>query len=201
MLPFAYQGVTDKGTNTVASGSQLHASGELQALVRDCIANNRQAQKKLYDTYAPVIYGVIRRYLNNQSAAEEVLNDTFYRVFTKLSQYAFTGPIEGWMRRIAINLITDHLRKHTKFEQEVHPEQMVETGVDADAQIGKLAYKELLSLIHELPATQRMVFNLYVFEDLQHREIGQLLQITENNSRWQLNDARRRLKEKINNLM
>jgi len=194
--------VTDRANTTSVNGSEpLQASGELQALVRDCIAGNRQAQKKMYDTYAPVVYGVIRRYLNNQSAAEEVLNDTFYRVFTKLSQYTFTGAIEGWMRRIAINLITDHLRKHTKFEAEVHPEQMVETGVDADSQVGKLAYKELLTLIHQLPATQRMVFNLYVFEDMQHKDIAQLIQITENNSRWHLNDARRRLKEKINNLM
>lgn len=155
----------------------------------------------MYDTYAPVVYGVIRRYLYNPSAAEEVLNDTFYRVFTKLSQYSFTGPIEGWMRRIAINLITDHLRKHTKFEQEVHPEHIQETAVDEDWQIGRLAYKELLALIHQLPATHRMVFNLYVFEDMQHKEIAQHLQITENNSRWHLNDARRRLKEKINNHM
>lgn len=194
--------MTDRANTTSVNGREpLQASGELQALVRDCIAGNRLAQKKMYDTYAPVVYGVIRRYLNNQSAAEEVLNDTFYRVFTKLSQYTFTGAIEGWMRRIAINLITDHLRKHTKFEQEVHPEQMVETGVDADAQIGKLAYKELLALIHQLPATQRMIFNLYVFEDLPHKDIAQLMQITENNCRWHLNDARRRLKEKINNHM
>ncbi len=194
--------MTDRANTTSVNGREpLQASGELQALVRDCIAGNRLAQKKMYDTYAPVVYGVIRRYLNNQSAAEEVLNDTFYRVFTKLSQYTFTGAIEGWMRRIAINLITDHLRKHTKFEQEVHPEQMVETGVDTDTQIGKLAYKELLALIHQLPATQRMVFNLYVFEDLPHKDIAQLMQITENNCRWHLNDARRRLKEKINNHM
>ena len=194
--------MTDRNTNTSVNGSQpLHASGELQALVRDCIAGNRQAQKKMYDTYAPVVYGVIRRYLYNPSAAEEVLNDTFYRVFTKLSQYSFTGPIEGWMRRIAINLITDHLRKHTKFEQEVHPEHIQETAVDEDWQVGRLAYKELLALIHQLPATQRMVFNMYVFEDMQHKEIAGQLQITENNSRWHLNDARRRLKEKINNHM
>lgn len=194
--------MTDRNTNTSVNGSQaLHASGELQALVRDCIAGNRQAQKQLYDKYAPVVYGVIRRYLYNPSAAEEVLNDTFYRVFTKLSQYSFTGPIEGWMRRIAINLITDHLRKHTKFEQEVHPEHIQETAVDEDWQVGRLAYKELLALIHQLPATQRMVFNMYVFEDMQHKEIAGQLQITENNSRWHLNDARRRLKEKINNHM
>lgn len=194
--------MTDRNTNTSVNGSQpLQATGELQALVRDCIAGNRQAQKKMYDTYAPVVYGVIRRYLYNPSAAEEVLNDTFYRVFTKLSQYSFTGPIEGWMRRIAINLITDHLRKHTKFEQEVHPEHIQETAVDEDWQVGRLAYKELLALIHQLPATHRMVFNLYVFEDMQHKEIAQHLQISENNSRWHLNDARRRLKEKINNHM
>jgi RNA polymerase sigma-70 factor (ECF subfamily) len=63
--------------------------------------------------------------------------------------------------------------------------------------IGKLAYQELLAMIHRLPATQRTVFNLFVFEQYTHREISALLGITENNSRWQLNDARRRLKEQI----
>lgn len=176
---------------------------ELMQLVRDCIAGNRNAQRKMYDTYAPVVYGVIRRYLFNKEAAEEVLNDTFFKVFTKLEQYEFKGSLEGWMRRIAINRITDYLRKHGKFENEVHPDPETHhiEGYVADNQVGKLSYKELLVLIHQLPDTHRMVFNLYVFEDMMHKEIATLVGISEGNSRWYLNDARRKLKENIINHM
>ena len=72
--------------------------------------------------------------------------------------------------------------------------------VDNDV-TGKLGYKELLQKVYELPDTQRTVFNLFVFEQFSHKEIGDELGITENNSRWYLNDARKRLKEKITSSM
>ncbi|MBS1771396.1 MAG: sigma-70 family RNA polymerase sigma factor [Bacteroidetes bacterium] len=169
-------------------------------LVKDCIAGKRAAQHEFYNHYAPFVYGVIRRYLFNANAAEEVLNDTFFRVFTKMDQYGFKGSLEGWMRRIAINLVTDHLRGHIKFENEVYTDSDAISAYVDENQVSKLSYKELLAYVHELPDTHRLVFNLYVFEDLPHKEIAQLIGITENNSRWHLNDARRRLKEKINNV-
>ncbi len=169
--------------------------------MKDCIAGKRAAQQELYNTYAPFIYGVIRRYLYNQSAAEEVLNDTFYRVFTKLGQFAFTGSLEGWMRRIAVNLVTDNLRQHIKFEQEIAVETDTINAYVDENQVHRLSYKELLAFVHQLPHTQRLVFNMHVFEDMPHKEIADMLGITENNSRWQLNDARKRLKEKIQNTM
>lgn len=165
-------------------------------LVRECIAESRTAQKQLYDLYAPKAFGIIKRYVyDDKSAAEEILNDSFYKVLTKLNQYSFQGSFEGWIRRIVVNTITDHLRKSINEEhlKEVQPEDAY-TNYD---QVGVLAHKELLELIHSLPSGQRTVFNLFVIENYSHKEIGTLLGITENNSRWYLNDARRRLKEKI----
>lgn len=170
-------------------------------LVKDCIAGKRAAQKQLYDACAPFIYGVIRRYLYNADAAQEVLNDTFYKVFTKIGQYNAQGPLEAWMRRIAINTITDHLRKYVKYEQEVPADaETIDAYVDNNA-VSKLSYKELLALVHQLPDTHRLVFNLYVLEDMTHKEIAAELQISEGNSRWHLNDARKKLKEKITKMM
>lgn len=171
---------------------------ELSSLVRDCIAQNRLAQKKLYDRYSPFIYSIIKRYEYNEQSACEILNDVFLKVFTKLEQYSFEGAIEGWMRRIAINTITDHIRKYVKDKQTVSGElQEHNAYIDSNAVQG-IAYKELLGLIHGLPEMQKAVFNLHVFESLPHKEIGNLLNITENNSRWYLNMARKSLKEKIN---
>ncbi|OJW96508.1 MAG: hypothetical protein BGO70_01700 [Bacteroidetes bacterium 43-93] len=173
---------------------------ELPGLLQDCLAGRRSAQKTLYEAYAPFVLGIIKRYLYNQAGADEILNDAFFRIFTRIDQYAFKGSFEGWMRKIVINLVTDHLRQNIKHERIIH-DKVEEYNVYVDDSVSKLSYKELLALIHQLPDTQKAVFNLYVFEDCSHKEIGEYLSITENNSRWYLNDARKRLKEKINNNM
>lgn len=174
---------------------------ELSVLIRDCIAENRAAQKKLYDMYAPAAYGVIRRYLyRDDEAAQEILNDAFYKVLTRLNQYSFSGAFEGWIRRIVVNTITDHLRKNIKDVPQMKEVQPEDAATDSES-IGRLSHKELMAIIQTLPDTQRAVFNLYVFEDYPHKDIAAVLSISENNSRWYLNDARKRLREKINFIM
>ena len=174
---------------------------ELRQLLRDCLAGKRVAQKKLYDRFSPLLFGIIRRYMPGQAAAGEVLNDSFYKIFSKLDTYQFTGSFEGWMRRIVVHTITDHFRKTSRIPH-MDSTDLVEVNVQVmqDA-ISRIHYKELLRLIHALPDTQRTVFNLFVFEQFSHKEIGDQLGLSENNSRWYLNDARRRLKEKITSMM
>jgi RNA polymerase sigma factor (sigma-70 family) len=168
---------------------------DLPLLIRECIAQNRMAQKKLYDKYAAFVFGIIKRYEYDERVAAEILNDSFFKIFTKLDQFSFQGAFEGWMRRIIINTVTDHLRRNIKEKNMIKQEaKEYDAYVDSGAVEG-LAYKELLQLIYKLPTVQRMVFNLFVFESMQHKEIGQSLNITENNSRWYLNDARKRLKD------
>ncbi len=175
--------------------------GELGMLIRDCIAQSRSAQKKLYDLYTPAAYGVIRRYLyNNEVAAEEILNDSFLKILTKLDQYNFTGSFEGWIRRIVVNTITDYARKNIINEQKHHEVQNEDAYINSES-VEKISHKELLQIIQTLPDAQRTVFNLFVFENYAHKEIAALLNINENNSRWYMNDARKRLKEKINSIM
>jgi len=180
---------------TVATG--MPGDGDLYVLVKECVAGSRSAQKRLYDMYAPKAFGVIRRYVSdNDVLAEEILNDSFYKVLTKLEQYSFQGSFEGWIRRIVINTATDHMRK--SISRESHKELHPEDATVRSEPVGILAHKELLALVQSLPKAQRTVFNLFVMENYAHKEIAELLNINENNSRWYLNDARRRLKEKIN---
>ena len=170
---------------------------ELQDLVGKCIAGDRTAQKEIYDKYSLVFYGVIKRYIFNNESAAEVLNDAFYKILTRMHLYSGSGPFEGWMRAIVVHSITDHLRKYIKHEQTIKSGiEEYDVGVEEDLN-GKLNWKELLAIIHELPDVQRAVFNLYVFEGYQHKEIGALLGLSENNSRWHLNAARKKLKQKI----
>lgn len=169
----------------------------LSLLILKCKSKDKKAQKQLYDRFAPTLYAKIRRYVYEVNSAAEILNDSFFKILTNLDSYSSTGPFEGWMHRITINTIMDHLRKNIKHNQ------MTQSGSEdpevpiPETAVGKIAYKELLELIHALPEVQRSVFNLFVFDDCSHKEIAAYLGITENNSRWHLNDARRRLKEKI----
>jgi len=174
---------------------------ELHILIRECIAHSRSAQKALYDRYAPAAYGIIKRYMyGNDTGAQEVLNDSFYKIFTKLDQYSFQGAFEGWVRRIVVNTVTDHLRKNMKNDQVVKEVQPDDAFVNSDS-VENISHKELLKIVDTLPETQRTVFNLFVFENYSHKEIATLLGLNENNSRWHLNDARRRLKEKVSNIL
>ncbi len=173
----------------------------LAMLIEQCIAKDKRAQKKLYDHYAPELYATIRRYVYDVTHAGEILNEAFFKILTHIGQYTCTGSFEGWMYRIAVNATMDFLRKKIKQDQIVRTELTEQEIPIPETSIGKLAYNELIALIHSLPDVQRSVFNLFVFDDFSHKEIGQLLGITENNSRWHLSDARRRLKEKIDALM
>lgn len=175
--------------------------GSLTMLIELCIAKDKRAQKRLYDHYAPELYAIIRRYVYDVNNAGEILNETFFKILTHIEKFSHTGSFEGWMYRIAVNTTMDFLRKKIKLDQIVRTEVTEQEIPIPETSIGKLAYNELIALIHSLPDVQRSVFNLFVFDDFSHKEIGQLMGITENNSRWHLNDARRRLKEKIDVLM
>jgi RNA polymerase sigma factor (sigma-70 family) len=179
------------------TGTGMAAQDDLYVLIKDCIAESKSAQKKLYERFAPMAYGVIKRYMSHdEGACQELLNDCFYKVFTKLDKYTFQGSFEGWIRRLVVNTVTDHLRKKikdTRQQKEMKPD---DAYIDSDS-IEKISHKELLNMIETIPDTHRMIFNLFVFENYSHKEIASLLNMSENNCRWHLNDARRRLKEKL----
>lgn len=174
---------------------------DLPLLIEQCIAKDRRAQKKLYDHSAPMLYAKIRRHVYEVDLAGEILNESFFKILTKIAKYSNSGSFEGWIHRITINTIMDFLRKKIRQEHIVKTEATEQEIPVPEIGITKIAYNELLFLIHTLPQTQRSIFNLFVFDDYSHKDIAQLLKITENNSRWHLNDARRRLKEKVDALM
>jgi RNA polymerase sigma-70 factor (ECF subfamily) len=191
--------LTEQGTHTTKAGipgTNGNAEG-LRQLIASCLRNDRTAQRRFYEAYAPAIYGVIRRYVDDNNMAQDIHSEAFYRIFKRLDQYRFEGALEGWMHRIAVHAVTDHFRKQRLITSSLAEDTQDIPMYHDSGGLGQLAYKELLAIIHQLPTTQRAVFNLFVFEQYGHKEIASLLEMSENNSRWHLNDARRRLKEKI----
>ena len=183
------------------SERSLSGQDELRVLIKDCIALSRHSQKRLYEQYSPAAYGIIRKYVhNNESVAKEILNEAFFKIFRDLHQYSFQGAFEGWIRRIVVHTISDYMRRNVK-EDKLTREVMPEDAYVNSEPVENMSHKELLKIIETLPDVQRNIFNLFVFENYSHKEIAKMLNMQQNNCRWHLNDARRRLKEKINLLI
>lgn len=183
-----------------ASEERSSAPDELSMLISDCMGHSRSAQKKLYDRYSPEAYGIVKKFVfNNEPVAKEILNDAFFKIFRDLGQYSFQGSFEGWMRRIVVHTVTDYFRRNEK-NVPIKEVEEDDAYINSD-QVESLSHKELLKIIDTLPDAQKEVFNLFVFENYSHKEIAKLLGIKQNNCRWHLNDARRRLKEKINQIL
>ncbi|MCW3093719.1 MAG: sigma-70 family polymerase sigma factor [Ferruginibacter sp.] len=145
------------------------------------------------------MFAVCLRYAKNKEEAEEILQEGFMKVFTFLHQFNFEGSFEGWIRKIMVNCALQKYRSKTRLHAvvDIDTNQLEIAGTEnIIAQIGT---KELLNMIQQLPPGYRMIFNLYVFEGMKHREIAELLGISEGTSKSNLSDARAILQKAVNN--
>lgn len=137
------------------------------------------------------------RYTKNQQDGLEILNDVFVKIFKSVHQYDFTkASFYTWASKIAVNTTIDFLRK----------QKLSITSVDFDGEDGpvinedvlqKLNADSLLAMIRKLPPATQLVFNLYTVEGYNHREIGDMLQISEGTSKWHLAEAKKQLQKNI----
>lgn len=166
----------------------------LKDLIRRCKQNNRNAQEELYRIYAARLFGVCLKYSDNYQQAEDNLQDGFVTIFEKISQYKDEGSFEGWMKRILINTALQKHRKQKVYaltNEDNIPEEEVEIETD------NLSVNFLLKCVQELPYRYRQVFNMYVMDGYSHREISQMLKISEGTSKSNLARARMALRDKI----
>jgi len=173
-------------------------ASELEQLIQGCIRNERGAQEKLYRLFYPKMMSLVRRYIDHEEQAEEVLNNGYLRAFQKIKQYNFQGSFEGWIRKIVFHAVADYVKQNAKYSNQivlVEKDELVHKD-HAD----KLYYDQLMQLVQSLPDATRVVFNMYVMDGLTHKEIGNMVGISEGTSKWHLSEGRRILKEKIEKL-
>ncbi|MGE4586073.1 MAG: RNA polymerase sigma factor [Mangrovibacterium sp.] len=169
---------------------------DLSQLIKDCAAGRTRAQARLYQLFAPRMYGVCLRYSRNVAEAEDNLQDGFIKVFDKIRTFRREGSFEGWVRRIMVNVSLEKFRKQNLLHpvDDLTAFEMPEPSVDV---LSGIAADDLMKLIRELSPRYRMVFNLYVFEGMSHREIARELKISEGTSKSNLSRARMILKKQI----
>jgi RNA polymerase sigma factor (sigma-70 family) len=171
-----------------------------RTLANKCVEGDQLAQRKLFEKYAPKMMGVCLRYTRDAEQAEDVMQDGFVKVFTKLDKYSGEGSLEGWVRRIMVNTALDHIRRNTKFNANVSMDD-VEYKVESDSDaLGSLMEEDLLKLIQEMPDGYRTVFNMFAIEGYSHKEIGEQLGVSENTSKSQYSRAKAYLRMKVEEL-
>lgn len=166
-------------------------------LIKGCIAGERRMQEELYRRFAPKMYAVCLRYANNADDAQDLLQEGFIKVYRNLHRFRAEGSFEGWIRRVFVNTSIEHFRKKsTKLSMVTDKEENTIEDADITA-LHKLAEKDIINIIQELSPGYRTVFNLYVVEGYSHKEIGDLLGISEGTSKSQLARAKGVLQKKI----
>lgn len=165
-------------------------------IVEGCLAGERTAQEKLYNLYAGNMYTVCLRYSGDTEEAKDILQDGFIKVFQNLSSFKGTGSLEGWVRRIMINTALERYRKtkHVFVSDDIQEDAGDEAYYTA---VEDLSAKELIDMIQELSPKYRMVFNLYALEGYSHKEISNMLGISEGTSKSNLSRARTILQDKL----
>ena len=169
----------------------------LERLAAACKDGNRSAQKRLFDALSPKMMALCLRYMGNREDAEDVLQEGFITLFTKLDSYQGAGSFEGWARKIFVNTALMHLRRTDALGLSDDIGEARSLFTEEATPVQKMGYKDLLRLVAALPPDARTVFNMYVVEGYSHKEIAKELGCTEATSRSKLQRARIRLQEMI----
>lgn len=162
-----------------------------------CKSQDRQAQSELYQYFSAKMYALCIRYAKDQDDAADILQNGFIKVFRKCELFEGKGSLEGWIRKVMVNTaIESHRKNKVRFlsTDELTGQEIDQAG---SFSLTHLDYKDLLALIKKLPMGYRTVFNLYAIEGYNHKEIAEMLEISEGSSKSQLSRARSWLKERI----
>lgn len=174
---------------------ELHIETETQ-LIEECIAGKRKAQYALYERYASAMYPICMRYSKTTHEADDILQLAFVKVFQNLEDFKQDCPLEFWIKRIIINTA---LKQNRRLIDKAPKEEVTEYNgpVADDTVAGSYNFEELLEFVRQLAPRYQMVFNLYAIEGYKHREIAEMLDISEGTSKSQYARAKHQLQEMI----
>ena len=162
---------------------------EEEKLIEGCIAGKRDMQRLLYDLYSRKMMAVCMRYAPTSFEAEDMMQEGFVKVFANIQNFKRDCPLEFWVRRIMINTALKQLRQKSLMTVS-HETEEVSNIASGDVNLTGYSMDELLGMIQSLAPRYRMVFNLYAIEGYNHKEIGEMLGISEGTSKSQYSRAR-----------
>lgn len=168
-------------------------------LIKRCIKRDRKAQNELYRSHYNAMMSICWRYADSKDEAVEFLNAGFLKVIINLKKYKTGVPFDLWMRRVVINEVLDKLRKKKRYREKIEIREEEYLTVSNDDEVLTLDQEDKLEWIRnntkKLPKMTAHVFNLYAFDGYKHKEIAQMLEISEGTSQWHFSVAKQKLKE------
>ncbi len=171
-----------------------------QDLVKRCIRGDRMAQRALYERYKSKMFVLCLRYANSYEDAEDILQEGFVTVFRDLKQFKGTGSLEGWIRKVILNIALQHIKKQKIRKSSLDYmewEHLLTTAEPVGMDYDQEMVKKILKLMHKMPPGFRTVLNLYILEGYTHQQIADELQISVGTSKSQLNRAKRFLRDLV----
>ncbi len=178
-------------------GNGKHLDNREAEMIEGARSGDRKSQKAIFDLLSRKMFAVCLRYMGDRDAAEDILQDGFVTLFSKLDSYSGAGSFEGWARRIFVNTALMSLRKKDAMKNTENLDAVWNVADSDPSPIQKIGNDDLLKMVAALPPGFRTVFNMYVIEGYSHKEIAEALGISETTSRSQLQRARMLLQSKI----
>ncbi|MDQ3045920.1 MAG: RNA polymerase sigma factor [Bacteroidota bacterium] len=176
-------------------------------IIKGCLKNDRASQKALYEQNYSKMLGVCLRYAKSSDEAQDILHEAFLKVFNSIKNFNGTGSFEGWIRRIMVNTAIDHIRKNKQnylIVSTVYANEKASKLADEvpeDDLIMQIDKEEIMKAVQELTPAYRTVFNLYVVEEFTHKEIADMLDISEGTSKSNLSKAKFNLRKNLMHLI
>jgi RNA polymerase sigma-70 factor (ECF subfamily) len=179
------------------TGNQIIPESDL---IQGCLAGDRRMQEELYNKFSPKMYAVCLRYATDGEEAQDLLQEGFIKIFKNLNKFRHEGSFEGWMRRVFVNTSIENYRRRVNINTITEKDEVRIEDNSWNA-LDNLAEKDIVRLIQDLSPGYRTVFNMYVIEGYSHKEIADLLGITEGTSKSQLARAKGVLQKKVTELI
>lgn len=175
------------------------------SIIDGCIAGERRSQQRVYELFYGKMMAVCLRYTKNHDQAKDILQDGFIKVFRSMDKFNREGSFEGWIRRIMVNTAIDYFRRAKNAYLLLGEERSIEDFGDQDEEdtlqdtteeeLPDLKPADVINAMQKLTPAYRTVFNLYVFEEMTHKEIAELLGINIGTSKSNLAKAKQNLKK------
>lgn len=177
-------------------GSATYQGHTEEQIREGCMKNERRYQQILYNMFSAKMFGVCLRYANEYNSAQDLLQEGFIKVFKNIDKFRGEGSFEGWVRRIFVNTAIEHYRKQVNMYA-LHDSEMKYYEFYEETALDVLKHADVLKMIQKLSDGYRTVFNLYVIEGYSHKEISDMMGISEGTSKSQLARARYLLQKMI----
>ncbi len=171
-----------------------------EVILSGCRKSDRRSQELLYRHFAKKMYAICLSYAGERPMAQDILQESFIKVFKNIKQYKNDGSLEGWIRKIVSNTAIDHIRRKKRTDEYNEVDQNDPGTHTSNAAMNIIGFNELMEQVGRLPEGARLIFNLHALDGFTHKEIAQKLEITEGTSKSQFNRARKLLINFIGNM-